>query len=385
MREGTLSRETVFEDAEGRRTRVESVRFASAADEHLGCLQVRITPENHTASITVHSGIDGTGHNLDRRPIYTEPPPADPQMKWHKWAKSKHLEEVARAEFPDGIYLETRTIDTGITIGYAASTTVSAPVESEVDAAAQVHRAGVRGPRWPPVRRSPWRSWSPSTRPVTSRRDSVRQACLHELQRHTAAGFAACRDRNRAAWLAKWADSDVTIDGDADATRAVRFNIYQLLIAANESDPRVNIGANSLTGERYRGHAFWDTEVFMLPFFIYTQPETARALLLYRYHTLDGARANARDGGFRGARYAWESADTGVETTPKWTVDGAHRIWMGEEEIHVTSAVACGLLAYVAATGDQALMIDYGAEILFETSRFWADRLEPRPDGTVRR
>ena len=161
----------------------------------------------------------------------------------------------------------------------------------------------------------------------------------------------------------------------------MRFNIYHLLIAANESDPCVNIGANSLSGERYRGHAFWDTEVFMLPFFIYTQPETARALLLYRYHTLDGARQNARDGGFRGARYAWESAGTGVETTPKWTWDGAHRIWMGEEEIHVTAAVAYGLMAYLAATGDHALMTDYGAEILFETSRFWASRLEAMPDG----
>jgi kojibiose phosphorylase len=161
----------------------------------------------------------------------------------------------------------------------------------------------------------------------------------------------------------------------------MRFNVYHLLIAANESDPHVNIGANALSGERYRGHAFWDTEVFMLPFFIYTQPATARALLLYRYHTLDGARQNARDGGFRGARYAWESAGTGVETTPKWTWDGAHRIWMGEEEIHVTAAVAYGLEAYVAATGDTALMTGYGAEILFETSRFWASRLEAMPDG----
>ena len=84
----------------------------------------------------------------------------------------------------------------------------------------------------------------------------------------------------------------------------MRFSIYHLLLTANEYDPRVNIGANALTGERYRGHAFWDTEVFMLPFFIYTQPETARALLLYRYHTLDGARQNARETGFRGARYA---------------------------------------------------------------------------------
>jgi kojibiose phosphorylase len=380
MREGAVFRDTVFEDSEGRRTRLETVHFASGADQHLCCLRARITPENHTASIIVRSGINGTGYNLDRRPIYAEPPPDDPQMKWHKWAKSKHFDEVAREQLPDGIYLETRTIDTAITIGYAARTTVSAAVESSIEQRynyiEQVARAQVAAGDTLTVEK---------LAAVYTSRDvaaaSVRPACLDELRRHAAAGFAACQERNRAAWLAKWADSDVTIDGDPDATRAVRFNIYHLLIAANQSDPRVNIGANALSGERYRGHAFWDTEVFMLPFFIYTQPETARALLLYRCHTLDGARRNARDGGFRGARYAWESADTGAETTPEWTVDGAHRLWMGEEEIHVTAAVAYGLIDYVAATGDSALMTDCGAEILFETSRFWASRLEATPDG----
>jgi kojibiose phosphorylase len=385
LRDGTLFRETVFEDAQGRRTRVETVRFASAADEHLCCLRARITPENHDASITVHSRLDATGYNLDRRPIYTEPPPDDPQMKWHKWAKSKHFQEVARDASADGLYLETRTIDTGISIGYAARTAVAGAdaepavepgVEQRHKVVAQVYRTRV-----------PAGATLTVTKLVTvftSRdvaADAVAEACRDELARHAAAGFDGCRDRHRAAWAARWADADVTIDGDADDTRAVRFNVYHLLIAANATDTRVNIGANALTGERYRGHAFWDTEVFMLPFFIYTQPETARALLLYRYHTLDGARQNARAGGFRGARYAWESADTGAETTPQWTVDGAHRIWMGEEEIHVTSAVVFGLLAYVAATGDSALMADYGAEILFETSRFWVDRLEPMPDG----
>ena len=380
MQEGTVFRDTVFEDWQGRRTRLETVHFASRADQHLCCLQAQITPENHTAAIVVHSGIDGTGYNLDRRPIYTEPPPDDPQMKWHKWAKSKHLEETAREQLPDGIYLETRTIDTGVTIGYAALTTVSPAAGSDVEQ----RRKYIEQAFGAQVVAGETLTVEKLVAVYTSRdvaAASVRPACVDELRRHAAAGFATCRERNRAAWQAKWADSDVTVDGDADATRAVRFNIYHLLIAANESDPRVNIGANALSGERYRGHAFWDTEVFMLPFFIYTQPETARALLLYRYHTLDGARRNARDGGFRGARYAWESADTGVETTPKWTWDGAHRIWMGEEEIHVTAAVAFGLMAYVAATGDNALMTDYGAEILFETSRFWASRLEAMPDG----
>lgn len=380
LRDGTVSRDTVFEDRQGRRTRLETVHFASGADEHLCCLRARITPENHTAPVTVRSGIDGAGYNLDRRPLYSEPPPDDPQMKWHKWAKSKHLEEIAREQFPDAIYLETRTIDTGITIGYAAQTRVSPVAETVVEqrykCIEQVSRAQVPAGHAVTVEKLV---------AVYTSRDvaaaSVRAACRDEVRRHAAAGFVTCRERNEAAWQAKWAESDVTIAGDPDVTRALRFNIYHLLIAATESDPRVSIGANALSGERYRGHAFWDSEVFMLPFFIYTQPQTARALLLYRYHTLDGARQNARDGGFRGARYAWESADTGVETTPKWTVDGVHRIWMGEEEIHVTAAVAYGLLGYVTATGDQAFLTDYGAEILFETSRFWADRLEAAPDG----
>jgi kojibiose phosphorylase len=380
MREGAVFRATVFEDGQGRRTRLETVHFASRADQHLCCLQARITPENHSASVVVRSGLDGTGYNLDRRPIYTEPPPDDPQMKWHKWAKSRHLNEVAREQLGDGIYLETRTVDTSITIGYGTVTRVSRAAGSGIQQRykyiEQTSRAQVAAGDTLTVDKLV---------AVYTSRDvaaaSVRPACLDELRRHAAAGFAACRERNRVAWQAKWAGSDATIDGDPGATRAVRFNIYHLLIAANETDPRVNIGANALTGERYRGHAFWDTEVFMLPFFIYTQPETARALLLYRYHTLDGARRNARETGFRGARYAWESAGTGVETTPKWTWDGAHRIWMGEEEVHVTAAVAYGLIAYVAATGDTALMTDYGAEILFETSRFWASRLEAMPDA----
>ena len=279
MREGAVSRDTVFEDGQGRRTRVQTVRFASSAAQHLCCLRARITPENHTAPVIVRSGIDGTGYNLDRRPIYAEPPPDDPQMTWHKWARSRHLDEVAREQSPEGIYLETRTIDTGITIGYAALTTVPQAAEPDVEQRykyiEQTSRAQVAAGDTLTVDKLV---------AVYTSRDvaaaSVRPACLDELRRHAATGFEACRERNRAAWRAKWADSDVTIDGDADATRAVRFNIYQLLIAANESDPRVNIGANSLSGERYRGHTFWDTEVFMLPFFIYTQPQTARALLL---------------------------------------------------------------------------------------------------------
>ena len=202
MREGTVFRDTVFEDGQGRRTRVETMYFASRADQHLCCLRARITPENHTAPVTVRSGLDATGYNLDRRPIYTEPPPDDPQMKWHKWAKSRHLDEVAREQLPDGIYLETRTIDTGITIGYAALATVSPATDSGVEQRykyiEQASRAQVAAGDTLTVEKLV---------AVYTSRDvaaaSVRPACLEELRRHAEAGFVACRERNRAAWQAK--------------------------------------------------------------------------------------------------------------------------------------------------------------------------------------
>ena len=213
--------------------------------------------------------------------------------------------------------------------------------------------------------------------------DRVATGTLHDrchavlAEHRRAGGFDTVVTESRAVWQRLWEDCDCEVVGNARYTRALRFCIYHLLIAANPHDPTVNIGANALAGERYRGHVFWDTEIFMLPFFILTQPDTANALLRYRHHTLDGARANSREYGTGGARYAWESADTGREECPKFTADGANRFWTREEEIHVSADVAYGIFRYVEATGDTAFLREVGAEILFETSRFWVDRVEP--------
>lgn len=376
MRQGVIWRSTTFEDRLGRRTRVAALRFASFQDQHLCALRIEITPENHDAPVIVESALDGRRFNLERLPAYAGKPHFHPEVKWEKWAKSKHLQEVSKQARPDALYLEMKTIDTGIGIGYAAATLPSvAPQRRDVE----------QGYEWLAERFE----FAPTAGETirldklvtiyTSRDPDVgvlRDRCHEALAGHRAAGFDAAFDASRSVWAGKWDDCDCTVVGDDEATRAARFSIYHLLIAANENDPTVNIGAKSLSGEGYRGHVFWDTEIFMLPFYIYTQPATARSLMLYRYHTLAGARANAKQNGFAGAQYAWESADTGLETTPKWTPDGVHRIWTGEEEIHVSADVAYGVLTYVAVTGDIGFMLDFGAEILFETSRFWIDRLE---------
>ena len=163
------------------------------------------------------------------------------------------------------------------------------------------------------------------------------------LGRARAAGAEAVLAAHEAAWEERWRASDVTIEGDPEVERALRFATYHLNSAANPDDPLVSIGARGLTGDAYLGHVFWDTDIYLMPYYIAAWPKAARALLMYRFHTIDRARAKARRGGWRGALYAWESADTGEETTPDQVIGPAGTpvdVLSGKEEQHIASDVA---------------------------------------------
>ena len=189
---------------------------------------------------------------------------------------------------------------------------------------------------------------------------------------------------HRAAWAARWHASDIVLTGDPAAQQALRFAAYHLISTANPEDPHVSIGARALSGDVYLGHAFWDTEIYLLPFYTLTWPEAARALLLYRHHTLPGARAKAKAGGWRGAMYAWESADSGRETTPDRVMGPAGvpvDVLSGKLEQHITGDVALAVWRYWEATGDDPFLRDAGAEILLEAARFWSSRAALEADG----
>ena len=119
-------------------------------------------------------------------------------------------------------------------------------------------------------------------RPRMIRCQHVRAA----LGRNRALGWRAVLAGHEAAWDARWTAGGVEIEGDDELQRAVRFAVYHLTSAANPEDERVSIGARGLTGDAYFGHVFWDTEIYLLPFYTATWPDAARALLMYRYHTL---------------------------------------------------------------------------------------------------
>ena len=185
-------------------------------------------------------------------------------------------------------------------------------------------------------------------------------------------------------WKERWKVANLQVDGNPRLEQAVRFAAYHLISSAAVSEGRASIGPRNLSGSGYHGHIFWDTEIFILPFLSLVWPRAARACLLYRHRTLNAARHRARSYGYEGALYAWESTDTGEERTPDYAFlpnGSAIRILNGEQENHISADVPYAVIQYWRATGDDAFMLRYGAEILFECARFWCSRVSPADQG----
>ncbi len=209
-------------------------------------------------------------------------------------------------------------------------------------------------------------------------------SALRSLRHAERVGFDALLERHRAAWAERWRGADVSLSGDEADQTALRFAIFHLIASAHPERVGASVGAHGLSGMSYFMHVFWDTEVFALPFYIYTHPPTARTLLTYRYRHLAGARKKARQMGHRGALYPWESADTGDETTPPYSFGPNGElvpILSGIMEHHISSDVAWAVWEYWKATADDVFMASMGTEILLETARFWVSRTALDAEG----
>ena len=204
----------------------------------------------------------------------------------------------------------------------------------------------------------------------------VHDEALGALRKASEAGVERLYAEHRQAWGARWADADVRIVGDPELTRAVRFSLFGLMSAVADSGEAA-VGARGLSGPGYRGHVFWDSDVYVLPFLAATHPAAARAMIAYRLNRLETARAAARASGREGARFAWESTRSGLDVTPNAMRTGDGRvvpIRTGTHEEHVTADIAWALDHYLRWTDDAGLADD--AAVLFaETARYWASRI----------
>lgn len=214
---------------------------------------------------------------------------------------------------------------------------------------------------------------------------------LADLKALEGIGYDALMEESAQEWQREvWEQTPVMIKGDKDSEFdlfALRYAQYQMRLFLPRHDNRMNIGAKGLSGEGYKGHCFWDTEIFLLPYYMFTDPQAARKLEEYRYLSLPGAHRKARENGYEGAMFPWESAwlDDG-ETCPLYMgtdiVTGRPiKVWSGIIEQHISADVAFGAWQYGVITGDEDFMEKYGYELIMDTAIFWRSRLEPGEDG----
>ena len=368
MQHAMLVKRFLLEDKKGRQTLVEGIRFVSRANVHRMAVKLYVTPVNYDGIIEVENIVDGSVINFADAPRF----------------KVKHTYLVANERLAEnGVYIECATRDNHLHVGTGAFLDAVRDGKSVIKTR-QFYEFGEQT-----IEFQDFDAEQGVTTEITkyasiyTERDlpkyELHSVVKNEIDAFVQRGFEQELAEHFKVYEEMWKEADIQIQGDFDLDRAVRFNIFHLMSTGNEHDDRVNVGAKLLHGEEYGGHAFWDTELFMLPFFAYVFPKTAKNLESYRYRLLDAARANAAKNGYKGAQYPWESADDGTEQCPDWTIepDGTcYRCYVADYEHHVTAAVAYGIYDYVKITKDTSFLLKKGAEILMETARFWASRCE---------
>jgi beta-phosphoglucomutase len=361
LRTGILHRRLIWSPDPDCPVEIAFERFASLADEHLLALRVRITPLAGSADVSVRALLDS---HVENQGVL-------------------HWEQLSQECGPGFAHLEVQTRHTGKIL--AMSTRVSAQHAS-------TRSEGLDCPGCPGVALQAQvdRGETFSVEKLTaifSSRDTESPLSAAQIRAEQASqeGYENLSLLHCSAWDDFWDSSDVIIEGDDEAQLAVRHALFQLRIAAPTRDEHSSIGAKTLSGFGYRGHVFWDNEIFVLPFFTCTQPQIARNMLMYRYHGLPGARRKATGNGFAGAQFPWESAETGDEVTPTWVPHFADptrlvRIWTGDIQIHISADIAYAMHQYWQVTGEEDFWREVGVPVVLETAVFWGERVEPEGD-----
>ena len=357
LRTGLLTRVIRWRSPSGTAATLTFERFASLADEHLLYIRCRVTPE-FEGTIEFRASLNGNMHNEG--------------LVHFEWLNQGNRDGI--------IYLHNSTRRSGIEIATAMQITPCAGKETASENW-DVENVPTRVVRFDAVHGQEVGIEKHVS--IFTSRDVESAEVINTAGNKVCEGqgWESAFEANKRAWAEEWNRTDVVIEGDDEAQIAIRFNLFQMLIAAPRHDDRVNIGAKTLSGFGYRGHAFWDTEIFMLPLFIYTAPHIAKNLLNYRYRNLAGARRKAQGNGYEGAQFPWESADTGDEVTPTWVPHFADRtklvrIWTGDIEVHISADIAHAAYQYWQATGDDEWFIEKGVELILDTAKFWGSRAQ---------
>jgi trehalose/maltose hydrolase-like predicted phosphorylase len=373
VRNALLMRTVRFRDAAGRETTLASRRFVSMAEMHQAAIEWTLTAENWSGNVTVISALDGRVTNQG--------------VARYRQLEGRHLNGLAsRSPFPDTISLLAQTRQSRIYVAEAARTRVYAEdVDPQVERTLYhmedyAHQTlTFRLEEGSPVRVEKMVAF------YTSRDRGIsepRTTCETAVNRFES--FQKAFERHQRAWDELWADCDIEVPQDPHVQFLLRFHISHILQTCSRHTVGLDTGvpARGLNGEAYRGHIFWD-ELYIYPFLNFRLPQVTRELLMYRWRRLGQARAMAREAGYRGAMYPWQSGSDGNEETQVVHLNPRSGVWepdLSQNQRHVNAAIFYNVWHYNQATADSEFLLEHGAEMMLEIARFWASLAHFNPE-----
>jgi alpha,alpha-trehalose phosphorylase len=356
MRAGTLDREVLWETPAGRQLLIESRRLVSFHEKHVAAIWYRVTVLNARAALVLvselvnHLAVRAGGED-------------DPRLARGLSDQVLAPQRTAVADRRVLLSYLTNNSKMGLACG------IDHTLETECASSFKFNRGEGAA-------RVVFHIDAEPSKPVTltkyityhtSRTDKTDELCdraERSLDRVVGHGFGQLLADQRAFLDDFWKRSDIQISAERPrAQQCLRWNLFQLLQASGRAD-HSGIPAKGLTSQTYDGHYFWDMEMYILPFLIYTSPRLARNVLQYRYSILDKARERARAVSQKGALFSWRTI-SGEEASAYYAA--------GTAQYHINAAIAHAIAKYVDVTGDREFLYQYGAEILVETARLWYD------------
>lgn len=359
FRSGTLDREIVWEMASGKRVAIKSRRLVSYEQRHIAAISYEVTLLNARAPVVISSEI-----RLDPRHRGRED---DPRLHQNLRGRALHprLHRAQGMRLSLGHQTARSRMAVLCAVDHKVETDSSYDFESESSEDAAKVVLSINAYPETPIRLLKFMTYHTSD---TLSVEELSGAAERSLERVTGSGFQDLLAGQRRYLDDFWSRADVQIEGDphrqhraGELQQALRFNLFQI----HQASVRVEgsgIPAKGLTGQAYDGNYFWDTEMYVLPFLVYTAPRIARNLLRFRYQMLDKARERAKEVGEQGALFPWRTIN-GEEASSNYAA--------GTAQYHINADIAYGLQKYVEVSGDDAFLTEAGGEMLIETARMW--------------
>jgi beta-phosphoglucomutase family hydrolase len=363
---GLLTRKLTVRDELGNETDIISERFASMHQPHMVGIRYTVVPVNYSGEITFKSGLDGAILNEG--------------VERYKALNQKHLLPVNEGGDGNIQFILVRTSQSDIYIAEAAAYSF---YENEdilnMSLTNTISPAKVSGTLTIPVEEGNEYSLVKKVAIYTSKPDDSPDplTAAHEALDYEDE-FDLMLFESIDQWNSIWKDLDIVIEDNPESQKLIRLHLYHLMVSMSPNNQSIDasITARGLHGEAYRGHIFWD-ELFIVPLYNVHLPATAKAMLMYRYHRLDLARKYAREFGYLGAMYPWQSGSDGREETQVIHLNPLSGEWDPDHsslQRHVSLAIAFNIWQYFNSSADIDFLRKYGAEMFFEICRFWASK-----------